>query len=79
MSNEYSPLSLKCIIRQKMKFLIFALLVVLSVTMAQAGLLGGHGAVLTAPVAVAHPAVLGHGTVIGHGHGAVGLGHGAIW
>lgn len=64
--------------KQKMKFLVFAFLVVLSITMAHAGLLAGHGAVLTAPaVAVAHPAVLGHGTVIGHG--AVGLGHGAIW
>lgn len=64
----------------KMKFLVFALLVVLSITMAHGGLLAGHGAVLTAPaVAVAHPAVLGHGTIIGHGHGTVGLGHGAIW
>lgn len=57
-----------------MKFLIFALVVVLAVASAYAGIIG-HGAILTPTVAVAHPAIITpHVATIGIGH--VGLIHG---
>lgn len=57
-----------------MKFLIFALVVVLAVVSAYAGIIG-HGTILTPTVAVAHPAIITpHVATIGIGH--VGLIHG---
>lgn len=58
-----------------MKFLVFALVVVLAVASAYAGIIG-HGAILTPTVAVAHPAAIitPHVATVGIGH--VGLIHG---
>lgn len=57
----------------KMKFLVFALVIVLAFASAFAGIIG-HGAILTPTVAVAPAIITPHVATVGIGH--VGLIHG---